>query len=81
LFPACELGLLGLTVAECDGGAGLDATAAVIVHEALPDRSGFALAYPAHSVLFVNNFYRNASANAGRFLAPTCPAPRGRYVG
>ena len=32
---AGELGLLGLTVAEDDGGAGLDATAAVIVHEAL----------------------------------------------
>ena len=30
-----ELGLLGLTVPADDGGAGLDATACVMVHEAL----------------------------------------------
>ena len=67
---AGELGLLGLTVPEADGGAGLDATAAVIVHEALSTADpGFALAYLAHSVLFVNNFYRNASpAQRRRFL-------------
>ena len=32
---AGELGLLGLAVAEGDGGAGLDAIASVMVHEAL----------------------------------------------
>ena len=68
---AGELGLLGLTVAEEDGGAGLDATAAVIVHEALSTADpGFALAYLAHSVLFVNNFYRNASPPQRRRFLP-----------
>jgi len=70
---AGTLGLLGLTVPEPDGGAGLDATAAVIVHESLSTADpGFALAYLAHSVLFVNNFYRNASpVQRRRFLPPT----------
>jgi len=68
---AGELGLLGLTVGEADGGAGLDATAAVIVHEALSTADpGFALAYLAHSVLFVNNFYRNASPAQRRRILP-----------
>ena len=59
---AGDLGLLGLTVSEECGGAGLDATAAVMVHEALSTADpGFALAYLAHTVLFVNNFFRNAS--------------------
>jgi isovaleryl-CoA dehydrogenase len=57
------LGLLGLTVPEADGGAGLDAVASVIVHEALSAADpGFCLAYLAHAVLFVNNFARNGSA-------------------
>jgi len=57
-----ELGLLGLTVPVEEGGAGLDAVAAVMVHEALSTADpGFALAYLAHAVLFVNNFCHNAS--------------------
>ncbi|HSP96622.1 MAG TPA: acyl-CoA dehydrogenase family protein [Candidatus Dormibacteraeota bacterium] len=71
LFHRCgELGLLGLTVPEADGGAGLDATASVLVHEALSTADpGFCLAYLAHSILFVNNFCRNASpAQRRRFL-------------
>jgi isovaleryl-CoA dehydrogenase len=53
-----ELGLLGITVPEEGGGAGLDATAAVIAHEELAwSDPGFTLAYLAHAVLFVNNFY------------------------
>ena len=60
---AGELGLLGLTVPESDGGAGLDAVAAVIVHEALSAADpGFCLAYLAHAILFVNNFAHNANA-------------------
>src|SRR5688572_18934166 len=52
------LGLLGVTVPEADGGAGLDAVAAVIAHEEIAwSDPGFALAYLAHAVLFVNNFY------------------------
>ncbi|MBI4518947.1 MAG: acyl-CoA dehydrogenase family protein [Deltaproteobacteria bacterium] len=58
---AGELGLLGLTIPQQYGGAGLDAVAAVIVHEALSTADpGFCLAYLAHSILFVNNFCRNA---------------------
>ena len=57
-----ELGLLGVTVAAEHGGAGMDAVAAVIAHEELSTADpGFTLAYLAHSVLFVNNFYRNSN--------------------
>jgi len=58
-----ELGLLGITVPVQDGGAGMDAAAAVIVHEELSRSDpGFALAYLAHAMLFVNNFLHNADA-------------------
>ncbi len=58
-----ELGLLGVTVAQEDGGAGLDATAAVIVHHELAKYDpGFTLAYLAHAMLFVNNFAHSANA-------------------
>ncbi|AKT37248.1 acyl-CoA dehydrogenase family protein [Chondromyces crocatus] len=51
-----ELGLLGITVPSDRGGTGLDATAAVIVHHELSKSDpGFALAYLAHAMLFVNN--------------------------
>lgn len=54
-----ELGVLGITVPERDGGAGMDAVAACIVHHELSKYDpGFALAYLAHSMLFVNNFYQ-----------------------
>ncbi|MBX2797426.1 MAG: acyl-CoA dehydrogenase family protein [Myxococcales bacterium] len=53
-----ELGLLGLTVPADDGGSGMDAVAAVIVHHELSKSDpGFCLAYLAHAMLFVNNFY------------------------
>jgi len=53
-----ELGLLGITVPAEHGGAGMDALAAVIVHHELSKSDpGFALAYLAHAMLFVNNFY------------------------
>ncbi|MGE0396140.1 MAG: acyl-CoA dehydrogenase family protein [Kofleriaceae bacterium] len=52
------LGLIGVTIPEADGGAGLDATASCIVHEELAYADpGFALGYLAHALLFVNNFY------------------------
>jgi isovaleryl-CoA dehydrogenase len=58
-----ELGLLGITIPVEDGGAGMDAVAAVIVHHELSKSDpGFCLAYLAHSMLFVNNFYHCASA-------------------
>ncbi len=57
-----ELGLLGITIPEEDGGAGMDAVAAVIVHHELSKSDpGFCLAYLAHSMLFVNNFYHAAN--------------------
>ena len=67
LFRAVgELGLLGITVPEEHGGAGMDATAAVIVHEEMSKSDpGFCLAYLAHALLFVNNFY-NCSDEAQR---------------
>ncbi|HEX5062551.1 MAG TPA: acyl-CoA dehydrogenase family protein [Kofleriaceae bacterium] len=53
-----KLGLIGITVPEADGGAGLDATAACIVHDELAYADpGFTLGYLAHALLFVNNFY------------------------
>jgi isovaleryl-CoA dehydrogenase len=58
-----ELGLLGVTVPAEHGGAGMDATAAVIVHHELAKSDpGFALAYLAHAILFVNNFYYAANS-------------------
>jgi isovaleryl-CoA dehydrogenase len=60
---AGELGLLGVTIPEEDGGAGMDATAAVIVHHELSKSDpGFCLAYLAHAMLFVNNFYHCSNA-------------------
>jgi len=66
-----ELGLLGLTVAEADGGAGLDAVAAVIAHhEIAKSDPGFTLAYLAHYVLFVNNFANAATAEQRERILP-----------
>ena len=63
LFRRCgEMGLLGLTVAAEHGGGGMDPTAVVLVHEELSSSDpGFCLAYLAHALLFVNNFYRNSN--------------------
>jgi isovaleryl-CoA dehydrogenase len=77
---AGELGLLGLTVPERAGGSGMDAVAAVIVHEALSTADpGFCLAYLAHAVLFVNNFARNASAAQAARVLPKVVS--GEWVG
>src|SRR6478672_11424499 len=57
-----ELGLIGITIPEADGGAGLDAVASVIAHEELSRSDpGFTLGYLAHALLFVNNFYYASS--------------------
>jgi isovaleryl-CoA dehydrogenase len=53
-----ELGLLWVTIPEEHGGAGLDAVGAVIIHHELSKADpGFTLAYLAHAMLFVNNFF------------------------
>jgi isovaleryl-CoA dehydrogenase len=65
-----DLALLGITIPEEDGGAGMDAVAAVIVHHELSKVDpGFCLAYLAHAMLFVNNFYNCSDAEQrGRYL-------------
>ena len=75
-----ELGLLGITVPEQFGGAGQDATTAVIVHEELSySDPGFCLAYLAHSMLLVNNFAVNASDELkAKFLPKLCS---GEWIG
>jgi isovaleryl-CoA dehydrogenase len=69
-----DLGVLGVTVPEKFGGAGMDPVAAVLVHEELAAADpGFTLAYLAHSMLFVNNLYQNASdAQRARYLPDVC---------
>ncbi len=68
------LGLLGITVDERWGGAGMDATAAVIVHEELSAADpGFCLAFLAHSMLFVNNLSVNGNdEQRARLLPDVC---------
>jgi len=57
-----ELGVMGITVPEAHGGAGFDPLAAVIVHHELSKSDpGFCLAYLAHAILFVNNFFQCSS--------------------
>jgi len=65
-----ELGVLGITIPEEHGGAGMDTVAAVIVHHELAKYDpGFTLAYLAHSMLFVNNFFHSANEEQrGRYL-------------
>ena len=75
-----ELGLLGLTLPAEDGGAGLDAVAAVIVHhEMARSDPGFTLAYLAHYLLFVNNFYYAATPEQRKRILP--PVISGEAVG
>src|SRR5690606_26977306 len=75
-----ELGLLGITIPEQDGGAGMDAVAAVIVLEELSYADpGFALAYLAHSLLFANNlYYASRPEQRERYLARTLS---GEWIG
>jgi isovaleryl-CoA dehydrogenase len=75
MFRKCgELGLLGVTVPAEFGGAGMDATAAVIIHEELSAADpAFCLSYLAHSMLFANNLAQNGSdAQRARFLPAAC---------
>ena len=75
-----DLGLLGVTIPDEDGGAGMDATASVIVHEELAWADpGFTLAYLAHALLFVNNFYWGANAEQRKKYLPKVLS--GEWVG
>ena len=74
------MGLLGITVPEAYGGAGMDAVAAVIAHEELSASDpGFTLAYLAHSMLCVNNLARNASDDQKKRWLPKLV--NGEHVG
>jgi len=75
-----ELGLLGITVGDEHGGAGLGAVAAVVAHEELASSDpGLCLSYLAHSILFANNVYRNANeAQRKRYLDK---AVSGEWIG
>mmetsp|Transcript_2837 Transcript_2837/g.5090 ORF Transcript_2837/g.5090 Transcript_2837/m.5090 type:complete len:440 (-) Transcript_2837:461-1780(-) len=75
LFNKCgDLGLLGVTVDVEHGGSGMDAVAAVIVHEELSAADpAFTLSYLAHSMLFANNVNVNGSeAHKAAFLPDAC---------
>ena len=75
-----DLGLLGVTVSEADGGAGLGYLAHVVVMEELSRGSGaVALSYGAHSNLCVNQINRNGTAEQKRRYLPRLLS--GEHVG
>jgi len=77
---AAELGLLGVTLPEQYGGSGLDATAAVMVFEALSTSDpGFALSVLAHSVLFAQNVNVNGNDLQKKHVLPR--AASGEWIG
>jgi isovaleryl-CoA dehydrogenase len=66
-----DLGLFGVTVAEEDGGVGMDPVATVIVIEELSRFDpGLMLSYLAHEVLFVNNFYHTSNPEQREHYLP-----------
>ncbi len=66
-----ELGLLGLTVAEAEGGSGLGYLAHMVAMEEISRASGaVGLSYGAHSNLCVNNLYLNGTAAQRRKYLP-----------
>ncbi len=75
-----DLGMLGITIPADQGGAGMDATASVIVHHELSKYDpGFCLAYLAHAVLFVNNFFfASNDEQKDRILQPVL---NGEWIG
>ena len=77
---SAELGLLGVTIPEQYGGAGLDATAAVQLLEALSGSDpGFALALLAHSFLFAQNVNVNGNDLQRKHVLPR--ATSGEWIG
>jgi isovaleryl-CoA dehydrogenase len=77
---AAELGLLGVTLPEEYGGAGLDATAAVLLFDVLSGSDpGFALAVLAHSILFAQNVNVNGNELQRKHVLPR--ATSGEWIG
>lgn len=80
-FPKIgENGLLGITIPEAYGGAGLDLTAAGLVLQGLARwNHALALSWVAHDNLCANNIYRNGSEDQRRkYLPDMCS---GRKIG
>ncbi len=75
-----DLGLLGITVPEADGGSGLGYLAHLVAMEEISRASAsVGLSYGAHSNLCVNNLALNGTpAQRSRFLPKLCS---GRFVG
>mmetsp|Transcript_16298 Transcript_16298/g.21323 ORF Transcript_16298/g.21323 Transcript_16298/m.21323 type:complete len:446 (-) Transcript_16298:47-1384(-) len=71
-----ELGVMGLTVPEDYGGAGLvDATAVAILHEELSySDPAFCLSYLAHSLLLTHNLSINGNEAQKMKYLPSCSA-------
>ncbi len=77
---AGDLGILGVTLPEQYGGAGLDAVAAVQVCEALSTADpGFALAVLAHAILFAQNVNVNGNDLQRKRVLPK--AASGEWLG
>lgn len=66
-----DLGLLGITVSEEDGGAGMDAVAATLVMEEMGAvDASMTLSYLAHSILCVNQIGRSGSPEQKKYYLP-----------
>ncbi len=66
-----ELGLLGITVPEADGGAGLDAVSATIAMEEMGAvDASTTLSYLAHTILCVNQIGRNGTPEQKKKYLP-----------
>ena len=77
---AAELDLLGVTIPEAYGGAGLDAIAAIQLSEILSTSDpGFTLALLAHSILFAQNLAVNGNEEQRARILPKAVA--GEWIG
>src|SRR5947209_4386556 len=66
-----ELGVLGITVGEADGGAGMGAVSATIVMEEMGAvDASTTLSYLAHSILCVNQIGANGTAEQKKKYLP-----------
>jgi isovaleryl-CoA dehydrogenase len=75
-----EMGLLGITVAEQDGGSGMGYLAQIIAMEEISRASAsVGLSYGAHANLCVNQIFRNGNAEQKRRLLPKLMS--GEHVG